>query len=1436
MKIKKICILLILLIGFISVNAQQNLPVKDLLLKQRLMSFDADTLIAPFAGAGFYFKNVRTGVSDLDAVNVRQLSDSLAANYGYDSLRFSITDGYLRGYNQGLVVDSTLFDGRYVEYADSTTTFITPTQLNDSLLLFIRWTDTTSTIATKYDLDTLTTSVYDSISKHTNWIYTLRDSVITNIADISSLNDSIDKHTDTLQVHRTDIDALQVGENKIDNNTYFQAKDYAGNYQGGWKITQDNNFLTGYSQLLESQSTEADARIYRNIPIRLSSYGDTLSFTTRIGGNLMFRPYVLSDGARGITDKYIDVAPLKLEDYEPSNTSMSLYRSGSNLYWNGIVLSTGASISGTAGYVPRFTGVSTLSDGTIRDDGTNVSVGGAVNGSYKFYTYGAGHFTGNLTALNLSGTNTGNVTLAGTPNYITISGQTITRSLIDLANDVSGVLPDVNVTDALTLTNITQITNRSHTNLSDIGSNTHVSIDSHIADITTNPHEVVFSDISLDNNEFLNSKDYAGNAIGLIKASQDNSTVFGLTPDVRQLYSPADQGTQVIAHMPIRFAPYGDSMKFQFGIGSEYVWKFGAFSDGAGGSINPYTKLPTIYLNRLAAAPTTTTDAFYNISGSPYFNGVALATGSSVSGTAGTVARFTGASTVGDGIIKDDGVNIGIGGAVNGSYKAKVYGALNASGAITGSNLSGTNTGDQTLSDLGGVPTSRTITTTAPLTGGGDLSANRTFAITQSGTGSNGYLSSTDWNTFNNKVSMVYPAAGIAVSTGSAWTTSITDNSTNWNTAYSDKINSIAFNTSDGILTATQQDATTLTTSLDGRYSLTSSDNDILNDTYFTSYGLSGSSIGAWKISKDNNFVTGVTMLKESGTYEADYRAAINSPIRFAAYGDTIDRSYSVGGDRVYTAYGVSDGAGRTVSRGLRVNGNIIADNFTGNQTVSSLTTNQLTVNDGSADPQLSIISGAITNGGTPLATGDQIYDFLFANAVTSVGLSAPTGFSVSGSPVTTTGTLAIGFASGYSLPTNTRQSTWDIAYNKYAAGMSFNTSTGDFKLIKNDLTTITQNLDGRYALISSGFVPYTGGTSALVLGYNITGERLLSNTHLTIGDGRAGQNPQLFFNGEDNDGYITFGEDEDAFTISDRVGILTTPSASYGLTVAGGIKASTSLTAGNSIFNDGNIADGTGSVLLWNASTVTFDRILEMSTYNINTTNDGDSDDWKTAFDWGDHATQGYVKVNAFHNWSANQAMNDNVKWAFGNSSTGDSYMQWTGSKFQIASDNIELADQGANMTAEINTTGINIPTGSTYKINGVDIGGGGSSVLIEYSQTILAAAINTLQSSPVELIASSAVGSGFALEVVSASAKYTLSSGSAHGSIQINLTTGTSAQMIFSSGLMFSGNGFSRAVTQVSSTDNVTENTALNISASSNSTGNGTLKVYITYRIITL
>lgn len=48
---------------------------------------------------------------------------------------------------------------------------------------------------------------------------------------------------------------------------------------------------------------------------------------------------------------------------------------------------------------------------------------------------------------------------------------------------------------------------------------------------------------------------------------------------------------------------------------------------------------------------------------------------------------------------------------------------------------------------------------------------------------------------------------------------------------------------------------------------------------------------------------------------------------------------------------------------------------------------------------------------------------------VTSVAMTVPTGFDISGSPITAAGTLALSFASGYSLPTTAKQSDWDTAF-----------------------------------------------------------------------------------------------------------------------------------------------------------------------------------------------------------------------------------------------------------------------------------------------------------------------------------------------------------------------------------------------------------------------
>jgi len=51
------------------------------------------------------------------------------------------------------------------------------------------------------------------------------------------------------------------------------------------------------------------------------------------------------------------------------------------------------------------------------------------------------------------------------------------------------------------------------------------------------------------------------------------------------------------------------------------------------------------------------------------------------------------------------------------------------------------------------------------------------------------------------------------------------------------------------------------------------------------------------------------------------------------------------------------------------------------------------------------------------------------SGTVTSVAATVPTGLSVSGSPITSSGTLAITYDSGYSIPTTASQTNWDTGY-----------------------------------------------------------------------------------------------------------------------------------------------------------------------------------------------------------------------------------------------------------------------------------------------------------------------------------------------------------------------------------------------------------------------
>lgn len=109
-----------------------------------------------------------------------------------------------------------------------------------------------------------------------------------------------------------------------------------------------------------------------------------------------------------------------------------------------------------------------------------------------------------------------------------------------------------------------------------------------------------------------------------------------------------------------------------------------------------------------------------------------------------------------------------------------------------------------------------------------------------------------------------------------------------------------------------------------------------------------------------------------------------------------------------------------------------------GATTLAGLTDVQLTtpIGDGQAlvyDSNLGKWKNATIEGGGGTGT------------VTSVAMSVPTGFRVTGSPITTSGTLALAFATGYSLPTTAKQANWDTAFS--------NAHTHDNKTVLDGIT-----------------------------------------------------------------------------------------------------------------------------------------------------------------------------------------------------------------------------------------------------------------------------------------------------------------------------------------------------------------------------------------------
>jgi hypothetical protein len=124
-----------------------------------------------------------------------------------------------------------------------------------------------------------------------------------------------------------------------------------------------------------------------------------------------------------------------------------------------------------------------------------------------------------------------------------------------------------------------------------------------------------------------------------------------------------------------------------------------------------------------------------------------------------------------------------------------------------------------------------------------------------------------------------------------------------------------------------------------------------------------------------------------------------------------------------------------------------------------------------------------------------------FVGTVTSVAATVPTGLTITGSPITTSGTLAFGLQAGYSIPTTAKQTTWDTAYNDSIVSAAVTgTTTKTLTLNQQDGGTVTANWSDLQPVTS--VFGRTGDVVATSGDYNTL--QVTENTNLYFTEQRA--------------------------------------------------------------------------------------------------------------------------------------------------------------------------------------------------------------------------------------------------------------------------------------------------------------------------------------------
>ena len=110
---------------------------------------------------------------------------------------------------------------------------------------------------------------------------------------------------------------------------------------------------------------------------------------------------------------------------------------------------------------------------------------------------------------------------------------------------------------------------------------------------------------------------------------------------------------------------------------------------------------------------------------------------------------------------------------------------------------------------------------------------------------------------------------------------------------------------------------------------------------------------------------------------------------------------------------------------------------------------------------------------------------------VTSVAMSVPTGLSISGSPITASGTLALSYTSGFAIPSTARQTIWNTAYkwgNHASAGYVKNSVDENITGIKNfinGLKVFTNSATTSNEYNTTGKINITNYASPIIFGHN---------------------------------------------------------------------------------------------------------------------------------------------------------------------------------------------------------------------------------------------------------------------------------------------------------------------------------------------------------------